>query len=539
MEFRVPKGTTQASGTRYYSFNGETVAQRTGSGVTWLAADVQGTSQIAVTANDTQAVTRRRMTPYGEPRGKNPTWVNPKGFVGGDHDPTGLTHLGAREYDSGTGRFISVDPLQDLADPQQWNAYGYANNSPVTLTDPDGLEPRPWHNPAYTPDMCRNNKSKECHPAGSMDHVTPGWNKTTSSPSRGDGPSDDEVQKARHIQKKKTIDVILDVGGKVLMEFFGINDILNCVQKGDIKACGMTLIGALPFGRAFKAIASLPVLVRAGKAVVNFLQQRKWAQGILARADDGCHSFAPNTRVLMANGRTKKIKDVKLRDWVLATDPRTGRTAPKPVTTLFSHRDTLLTDVKVATPGGKTAVLRTTQNHQFWDRASKAWVKAADLKADKSQLTSPYWSRHAVLRINSYVGSAVMHDLTVDDIHTYYVVAGSTPVLVHNCDFAPGVADQKYDKHVLGLDDAGNPTGRADMPEYDYDGGFEQYEADAKKLMCNASCPAGARQAVRSSDGALIRLDSTGRLGIKRGDKITTFFRPDDPAAYFAREAAR
>lgn len=34
-------------------------------------------------------------------------------------DNTGLTHLGAREYDPVTGRFISVDPLLDTGDPQQ------------------------------------------------------------------------------------------------------------------------------------------------------------------------------------------------------------------------------------------------------------------------------------------------------------------------------------------------------------------------------------------------------------------------------------
>lgn len=30
-----------------------------------------------------------------------------------------------------------------LTDPQQWNAYAYANNNPTTMSDPDGLEPRP------------------------------------------------------------------------------------------------------------------------------------------------------------------------------------------------------------------------------------------------------------------------------------------------------------------------------------------------------------------------------------------------------------
>jgi RHS repeat-associated protein len=55
-------------------------------------------------------------------------------------DNTGLTHLGAREYDPTTGRFITVDPIMDLTDPQQWNAYGYANNNPTTFSDPSGLK---------------------------------------------------------------------------------------------------------------------------------------------------------------------------------------------------------------------------------------------------------------------------------------------------------------------------------------------------------------------------------------------------------------
>jgi hypothetical protein len=122
------------------------------------------------------------------------------------------------------------------------------------------------------------------------------------------------------------------------------------------------------------------------------------------------------------------------------------------------------------------------------------------------------------------------------------VIAGDSPVLVHNCDFGPGVADQKYDKHVLGLDDAGKPTRTPDMPEYDRDGGFEDMVSDAKKLMCGEVCPAGARETKRTLDGVttIIRIDDlSGRVGMRVGNRITSFFRPDDPAAYFEREANR
>jgi RHS repeat-associated protein len=88
---------------------------------------------------DSQAVTRRRQTPFGESRGTEVDFPGSKGFVGGtEDDSTDLTHLGAREYDASTGRFITVDPVMDLSDPQQMQGYSYANNNPVTYSDPSG-----------------------------------------------------------------------------------------------------------------------------------------------------------------------------------------------------------------------------------------------------------------------------------------------------------------------------------------------------------------------------------------------------------------
>ncbi|WP_369931011.1 RHS repeat-associated core domain-containing protein [Plantactinospora sp. BC1] len=132
------------TGTRYYSFAGTICASRKGASsstdLTWLYPDHQGTQQTAINAG-TQAVSVRRQTPYGDARGENPVWVNGKGFVGGDIDPTGLVNIGARQYDKVLGRFISVDPALDLTDPRQWNAYAYSHNSPVTHSDPTGLRP--------------------------------------------------------------------------------------------------------------------------------------------------------------------------------------------------------------------------------------------------------------------------------------------------------------------------------------------------------------------------------------------------------------
>ncbi|WP_306316680.1 MULTISPECIES: RHS repeat domain-containing protein [unclassified Streptomyces] len=126
------------TGTRYYNHGSDTVAVRTSSGFSYLISDHQGTAMTAV-AMTTLAVTRRRQLPFGAPRSEeSETMPGTRGFVGGTEDPTGLIHLGAREYDPNLGRFVSVDPVLDLNDPLQMNAYVYANSRPVTASDPDG-----------------------------------------------------------------------------------------------------------------------------------------------------------------------------------------------------------------------------------------------------------------------------------------------------------------------------------------------------------------------------------------------------------------
>ncbi|GAA1591910.1 RHS repeat-associated core domain-containing protein [Kribbella karoonensis] len=128
------------AGTRYYSLGDHQVAVRTANKLAWVTGDQHGTMSITVDAANTADVQRRRTTPYGQVRGTAPTaWPGQRGFVGGvQDDQTGYVRLGARDYDPGTGRFISADPQLDVEDPQQMNAYAYANNSPVTFSDPDG-----------------------------------------------------------------------------------------------------------------------------------------------------------------------------------------------------------------------------------------------------------------------------------------------------------------------------------------------------------------------------------------------------------------
>ncbi|MFC8242443.1 RHS repeat domain-containing protein [Streptomyces chartreusis] len=142
-EVHLDNATGKYWGQRYYGFDGNAVALRTNKSGTdtlcWLAADQHGTSSVALNAS-TQAITKRYTTPFGATRsGGTGSWPDDKAFLGKTADAsTGLTHIGAREYDPSTGRFISADPLLEADKPQTLNGYTYAANNPVSFSDPSG-----------------------------------------------------------------------------------------------------------------------------------------------------------------------------------------------------------------------------------------------------------------------------------------------------------------------------------------------------------------------------------------------------------------
>ena len=76
---------------------------------------------------------------------------NPYFFTGREFDfESGLYYNRHRSWDPHTGRFLQEDPLRFLVST---NAYSYAANNPINLTDPLGLLPRklgPFTNPVWT-----------------------------------------------------------------------------------------------------------------------------------------------------------------------------------------------------------------------------------------------------------------------------------------------------------------------------------------------------------------------------------------------------
>ena len=142
-ELSLNTGTGTVTGTRFYRIGGTTIATRTGaSNVAYLAGDQQGTASVAIDAT-TLNVTRRWYDPYGSPRGTAAGFpAGRQGFVGGTADTaTGLTNLGAREYQPGNGSFVSPDSVLKPYEPGDLNPYAYSNDSPATFADPSGNDP--------------------------------------------------------------------------------------------------------------------------------------------------------------------------------------------------------------------------------------------------------------------------------------------------------------------------------------------------------------------------------------------------------------
>lgn len=504
MEIRRDGASTAATdATRYYNFAGSVVASRTTASrsLTWLFSDHQGTQQTAVNAY-TQQVTIRRQTPYGQARGPDAAWVNGKGFVGGDSDPSGLTHLGAREYDPALGRFISVDPVQDLTDPQQWNAYSYCGNNPITQADPTGMRGDDQFYGPQGAQTIENNavtwspsQAPSNHPGNSGGHGGGSSVVSASSPHHSGGSGDrsqpwwkrswDWVKENKNTLIGAGVGIATFAGCELLTSGAGT---FGCMMAagaagrlttdfldGNIHGVGDVVTSAAT-GAVMGALA-VPMaavdLVNQGSEVVSNLEEGDWAgaagHGSLAALDAvtivagtrgiaGCktNSFTAATPVLLADGDSKPMGDVQVGDKVLSTDPETGQTAAESVEVLFDNVDHDFVDLTVSLPDGTSTVINTTGHHPFWDETDRKWASATDLEIGHHLRDAKGHGSVTVAKVYAHAGKHHMHNLTVARFHTYYVVAGITAVLVHNCGGSKWTPDENYSPDAVAARSAAN-----------------------------------------------------------------------------------
>ena len=192
------------------------------------------------------------------------------------------------------------------------------------------------------------------------------------------------------------------------------------------------------------------------------------------------NSFAVRALVLMIDSSVKPVGDFKVGDKVENVDSGVRQ---QHAITAVHVTDTDFVDLAFG-PAGSPKTVTVTAHHLFWDATTHQWTDAADLRIG-DQLDTPGDGHVAVVSAHRYTTSIRTYNLTIDTVHTYYVAAGSTRVLVHNEDECgpalSGVGDKqfgkKWGKHSkdYGLN-PGDPDARAWFENriYEVRGGYDK-----------------------------------------------------------------
>jgi preprotein translocase subunit YajC len=153
---------------------------------------------------------------------------------------------------------------------------------------------------------------------------------------------------------------------------------------------------------------------------------------------------------LLANGKTIPIRKLKAGEKVMASDPMTGTTAAERVTrTIVTRTDRAFTAIRVRALTAAADII-STSHHLYWDASRGEWVQAKSLHIG-DRLRTIDGTTAIIISVHSYTMHAVTYNLTVDDLHTYYVLAGNVAVLVHNSGGAAVCALGKLGEQKAGI----------------------------------------------------------------------------------------
>ncbi|MEU9956143.1 polymorphic toxin-type HINT domain-containing protein [Streptomyces sp. NPDC050982] len=324
------------------------------------------------------------------------------------------------------------------------NGYAYSGNSPVSKSDPTGLCPfidcptRPDANaenttPGHTPGKRKNSQNHQAalargtaYPAATVSskkhaEIYPGvfvdkqWKYANEFARLLNRQIDNYCQETSGCLLDAQDQEEAEADRQQLMHL----KLLACMSLGRKSGC----LGKVAYiGPSMGFLAKSTVGEGPGSL----------GGGAGGRGPKGsCKCFLAGTDVLMSDGSTKDIEDVELGDKVQATDPRTGESGPRRVTRLIiTEDDKHFNELSIATQDG-IEKLTATHEHPFWSPSERRWVEAGDLAPGMTLLTDD-GDTVIVTGSRSFTKHTRTYNLTVDDLHTYYVLAGDTPVLVHN-----------------------------------------------------------------------------------------------------------
>src|SRR5262249_25693758 len=144
-----------------------------------------------------------------------------------------------------------------------------------------------------------------------------------------------------------------------------------------------------------------------------------------------CPCFVPGTLVLMADGSTRAIEDVRVDDWVLAADPAGGDGEARPHRVVGAMENYTKRVVRIELdPEDGPSVIEATGEHPFWT-VDNGWNAAKELQRG-DRLLDPDGTVVRIVNVAPEARESATRNLAVEGTHTFYVVAGRNAVLVHN-----------------------------------------------------------------------------------------------------------
>ncbi|MFC7623789.1 polymorphic toxin-type HINT domain-containing protein [Microlunatus sp. GCM10028923] len=338
----------------------------------------------------------------------------------------GREWMQARVYDPGTRGFLSTDPLDPvLGSGWAGNPYSFAGNDPLNQSDPWGLSPV-------------TDEELQAYRDSNNGALAAAWNATTNW----------VANNWEYIAAGAMI-----VAGVALMAT-GVGGPVGLALAGGALSMGMSVAqqkatkGSVDWGQAGLdgVMGMVPVpgaaLLKSGAsalgrtALANGVKTvgrnalsgaKRFGSNALSKltgtAKSGC--FVAGTQVLMADGSSKAIEDVRVGDEVTAADPDTGRTYSKKVVDTYVHED--VETFRVETSSGEVT---STAEHPFYVRG-KGWVPVRELQPGDVLVDS---DENAVELVRAIATGEfhTVYNFNVEDLHNYHVRTGTDWVRVHN-----------------------------------------------------------------------------------------------------------
>ncbi|MFD3780813.1 polymorphic toxin-type HINT domain-containing protein [Streptomyces sp. NPDC058612] len=312
-------------------------------------------------------------------------------------------------------------------------------------------------------------------------------------------------------QTVDALEPMVEKGKWVAKEMLGLSNFHNCFIGNDLWACA-DLTKDVIFTSKMRALGI--------------------AGSVLARivTSPSCKCFPAGTKVLMDDGSRRNIEDVNPGNKVIATDPISGEKSSKTVTEkIVTDDDRNFNELTIQTRQGDRK-LTATHEHPFWSPDNGRWVTAGELLPGARLLVDDK-TTVVVTANRAYKQHARTYNITVAQLHTYYVFAGATPVLVHNADcsklFSTPQSWAQW-KHVLEEHIEGSPLTAgntmfkvypANPPKYDQDDLDQIAEWITEVVRDTKGVPNWPDPSGKPRDGTVHRDDMHFPIGVDKDGK--------------------